>query len=64
MKPRFVDLFCGIGIGSLGFVRAGFEIGAAVDIDRSACAVYKENLGVEERKKSHLCKENGRRIRD
>ncbi len=47
MNPKFVDLFSGIGLGSLGLVRAGFEIAAAVDIDPEACAVYKENLGVE-----------------
>jgi len=47
MNPKFVDLFSGVGLGSLGLVRAGFEIAAAVDIDPRACAVYRENLGVE-----------------
>lgn len=47
MKPKFIDLFSGIGLGSLGLIRAGFEVAAAVDIDSKACAVYKENLGVE-----------------
>ena len=46
MEPKFVDLFCGIGIGSLGFVKAGFEIAAAVDIDAHACRIYEENLGI------------------
>jgi DNA (cytosine-5)-methyltransferase 1 len=45
MEPTFVDLFCGIGIGSLGFVKAGFKIVAAIDIDREACAIYETNLG-------------------
>jgi DNA (cytosine-5)-methyltransferase 1 len=39
-------LYCGIGIGSLGFARAGFQIAAAVDLDEEACTVYKANLGV------------------
>jgi DNA (cytosine-5)-methyltransferase 1 len=47
MKPKFVDLFCGIGITSLGFVKAGFQIAAAVDIDPEACAIYEKNLGVK-----------------
>jgi DNA (cytosine-5)-methyltransferase 1 len=45
LRPKFIDLCSGIGVGSLGFVRAGFEIAAAVDLDAKACAVYKENLG-------------------
>jgi DNA (cytosine-5)-methyltransferase 1 len=44
MTSKLVDLFCGIGMGSLGFVRVGFEIIAAVDIDAGACAIYEENL--------------------
>jgi site-specific DNA-cytosine methylase len=36
MEPTLVDLFCGIGIGSLGFLKAGFKIAAAVDIARAA----------------------------
>jgi DNA (cytosine-5)-methyltransferase 1 len=46
LKPKFVDLFCGIGIGSLGFIKAGFEIAAAVDIDANACSLYEGNLGL------------------
>jgi DNA (cytosine-5)-methyltransferase 1 len=46
MEPALVDLFCGIGIGSLGFVKAGFKIAAAVDIDADACRIHEANLGV------------------
>ena len=46
MRPKFIDLYSGIGIGSLGFVKAGFQIAAAVDLDAKACTVYEENLGV------------------
>ncbi len=44
-RPTLVDLYCGIGIGSLGFLRQGFEIVSAVDIDPEASAIYRENLG-------------------
>lgn len=46
-RPNFIDLFCGIGIGSLGFLRAGFQIAAAVDIDEEACKIYEKNLKVK-----------------
>ena len=45
MKPKFIDLFCGIGVGSLGFVRKGFEPAAALDNDQQACGVYECNIG-------------------
>jgi DNA (cytosine-5)-methyltransferase 1 len=47
MKPKLVDLFCGIGLGAIGFVRAGFEVVAAVDNDSKACKLYKENIGIK-----------------
>ena len=46
MKPKFVDLFCGIGVGSLGFVRMGFQPVAALDNDQQACAIYESNIGL------------------
>ena len=46
MRPKFIDLYSGIWIGTLGFVRAGFQIAAAVDVDAEACAVYEKNLGI------------------
>lgn len=46
-RPKMIDLFCGIGLGALGFVRAGFEVAAAVDIDTAACELYEENVGVK-----------------
>jgi DNA (cytosine-5)-methyltransferase 1 len=42
-----VDLFSGIGAGSLGFRRAGFRIAGAVDIDPAASKVYENNFGVK-----------------
>jgi len=46
MKPTIVDLFSGIGVGALGFARAGFKIAAALDIDSRACGIYERNLGI------------------
>lgn len=39
---RVIDLFCGAGGLSLGLERAGFESAVAVDVDRDACATYRE----------------------
>lgn len=45
-----VDLFCGSGGMSLGFLRSGFELLIAVDIDQAAIDTYKLNFG-----SSHTC---------
>ena len=42
-KPRIVDLFCGPGGLSLGFEKAGFEIGLVNDIDRHSIETFKKN---------------------
>jgi len=39
-----VDLFCGAGGASLGFVDAGYEVRGAVDIDDDALDTYEANL--------------------
>lgn len=41
---KVVDLFCGCGGLSLGFVEAGFDVVAAFDFWDEAIAVYKENF--------------------
>lgn len=41
---KCVDLFCGCGGLSLGFINAGFEIVAAIDNWGKALDVYKENF--------------------
>lgn len=43
-KGKVVDLFCGAGGASLGFVQAGYEICAAVDVDETALTTYERNL--------------------
>lgn len=44
MRPTGVDLFCGCGGFSLGFIQAGFEVLAAVDFDPDAIITYMTNL--------------------
>lgn len=43
-RPRFVDLFCGAGGMSLGFKNAGCTPALAVDKDRHALEIYRENI--------------------
>jgi DNA (cytosine-5)-methyltransferase 1 len=42
-SPTVVDLFCGAGGSSEGFVRAGFKVLAAVDLDGMALRTYRLN---------------------
>ncbi|MCF2206204.1 DNA cytosine methyltransferase [Halobacterium salinarum] len=43
-KGKVVDLFCGAGGASLGFVKAGYEVVGAVDVDEIALETYGDNL--------------------
>ncbi len=42
-SPTVVDLFCGAGGASLGFVQAGFKVLLAVDVDDKALLTYRLN---------------------
>ena len=42
-KPTIVDLFCGAGGLSLGFIEAGFRVVLANDIQDVCCETYKYN---------------------
>ena len=42
--PKILDLFCGAGGLSEGFVSAGFTVAAALDHDVDACQTYAANL--------------------
>jgi DNA (cytosine-5)-methyltransferase 1 len=44
-KPLVLDLFCGAGGMSLGFVMAGYDVGLAVDTHPLACKTHAHNLG-------------------
>ena len=43
-KPTCVDLFCGCGGMSLGFINAGFDVVAGVDNWKPAIEVYRNNF--------------------
>ncbi len=43
--PVVLDLFCGAGGMSLGFLMAGFQIGLGVDRDALACQTHAHNFG-------------------
>ncbi len=42
-KPKIIDLFCGAGGFSLGFVKEGYKIELANDIEKVALETYKFN---------------------
>lgn len=52
MKPSVISLFSGCGGLDLGFIKAGFEVVFANDIDKEACESYEKNIG-----KHILCKD-------
>ncbi len=45
MNPVAIDLYCGAGGKSLGFLEAGFRIALGVDNDLDCIETYHENLG-------------------
>lgn len=45
MKKAVISLFSGCGGLDLGFIKAGFEIIFANDIDKEACESYARNIG-------------------
>lgn len=71
-KPIAIDLFCGCGGFSLGFIQAGFRVVAAIDNEPEASITYIHNLGtypieihyVEEGNKERLDKSLRTVIRD
>ncbi len=42
--PKIIDLFCGAGGMSEGFVGAGFAVAAALDNDKYACETFAANI--------------------
>lgn len=44
-KLTMIDLFCGAGIGAIGFQNAGFDILYAVDNNKHAVQTYNLNIG-------------------
>ena len=44
MALKFIDLFCGAGLFSAGFVQAGFKPVLALDVDALAVETYRRNI--------------------
>lgn len=44
-KNTMIDLFCGAGVGAIGFKKAGFDIVYAVDNNKHAVNTYNLNIG-------------------
>lgn len=44
-RPKAIDLFCGAGGLSCGYIQAGFEVIAGLDSDCYAAITYMSNLG-------------------
>lgn len=60
-KPKAIDLFAGAGLFSSAFIREGFQIIRAIEIDPVAASTYKNNLGDHiENADITLCKPSGR----
>ena len=49
-RPRVLDLFCGAGGFTVGFVKEGFRPVLAVDFDRWAIETYSRNFGKHARR--------------
>lgn len=43
-RPKVIDMFAGVGGLSLGAARAGFDLAAAVEIDKYAVAAHRRNF--------------------
>lgn len=43
-RPRVLDLFCGAGGLSLGFIAAGYEVAAGVEFDADAARTFGRNI--------------------
>jgi DNA (cytosine-5)-methyltransferase 1 len=42
---KVLELFCGGGLGAVGFKAAGYDIVKALDFDKNAVAAYRHNFG-------------------
>lgn len=45
-KPTFIDLCCGCGGLSLGFIKAGWRCLGGVDMNEASCRTYEANIGM------------------
>jgi DNA (cytosine-5)-methyltransferase 1 len=63
-KPKVIDVFAGVGGFSLGAIRAGFDLVAAVDLDAHAYAAHQSNFPNSSHAQTDVLKLNGDDLRD
>lgn len=63
-RPKIIDLFAGAGGFSLGAVRAGFDIAAAIDLDPYAFETHKRNFPHSNHARRDVKGLSGDRLRD
>lgn len=63
-KYPLIDMFAGAGCASLGFRQEGFDIVAALEIDRKRCGVYEDNIGIRPVQKDAMEVTGGEMLRN
>jgi DNA (cytosine-5)-methyltransferase 1 len=63
-KPKVIDLFAGVGGFSLGAVRVGFDLIAAIDIDRHAVAAHGKNFPKSFHARRNILNISGQQLHD
>jgi DNA (cytosine-5)-methyltransferase 1 len=58
-RPKVIDLFAGVGGFSLGAIRAGFDVAAAIDLDKNAVASHEKNFPRTNHRRRNIGKLNG-----
>jgi DNA (cytosine-5)-methyltransferase 1 len=63
-KPKIIDLFAGVGGFSLGAIRAGFDVVAAIDLDKHAIAGHKKNFPLTSHRRRNIARLSGESLLD
>lgn len=58
-RPKIIDLFAGVGGFSLGAIRAGFDVAAAIDLDKHAIASHKKNFPLTNHRRRNIARLSG-----
>lgn len=66
MEQQFsiIDVFCGIGGMSKGFLDAGFQVNEAIDLDKEKVSIYNNIFGENIAKCQDICSMKPKEIRD
>lgn len=58
-RPKVIDLFAGVGGFSLGAIRAGCDVAAAIDLDKHAIASHRTNFPRTKHRRLNIAKLSG-----